>query len=446
MNLIRKFKNIDGNKKKVFANIFWAMLGKTVNMIGALFVGILVARYLGPQQYGLMNYVISYVAIFLVLGTFGLTNIEVRELSKTPELRDVLLGTFFKIRLFFCTIAYLLICITLIIFKTDGFTTLMILVYGITLFTTGCFEVIRNYFSSIIKNEYVVKSEILRTIIGACIKIVLLYMRAPLSYFIAATVFDTVLVSSGYILSYTKTTGSLKLWGFDKKLVPYILKQSFPLVLSGAAVIIYQRIDQVMIGNMVDKEAVGYFSTAGKFLDLILFLPYVLVQTVTPILVKAKKTMTNSDYRRISYKFMSIVVWLAIILSLIVSLLSYPLIYYTYGEKYLAAVPVLQIMAWKTVGMAISSSGGQLIIIDGLQKWAVIRNLMGCFTCVLLNWLIIPYYGIIGSAFVTLITIAISGCFANAIIPPYWYMFRLEIKALLKGWKELVYFKSIIKL
>lgn len=89
-----------GNKRKLIANVLWAMAGKVVNMFGQLFVGILVARYLGPEQYGLMNYVISYVALFTIIATFGLGNIEVRELSKSPELRDEIMGTAFRLRLF----------------------------------------------------------------------------------------------------------------------------------------------------------------------------------------------------------------------------------------------------------------------------------------------------------------------------------------------------------
>ena len=169
----------------------------------------------------------------------------------------------------------------------------MILAYSLILFTNS-FEIIRNYFTSIIKNKYVVKSEIIRTFIGTIIKIVLLWIKAPLEYFIIATIFDTILVASGYCISYTKKVGKISDWKFNKSILPYYIKESFPLVLSGAAVIIYQRIDQVMIGNMIDKQSVGYFATAGKFLDLILFLPLVLTQTIVPILVRAKKTTKRS--------------------------------------------------------------------------------------------------------------------------------------------------------
>lgn len=435
----------EGNKKKILLNVFWAMTGKIVNMLGSLFVGILIARYLGPKQYGVMNYVISYVTLFTVLATFGLSNIEVRELAKSPNQKDAILGTCFRIRFACASLAYALIIITLYIFKTDFFTTVMILLYGLILYSQCCFEVIRNYFTSIVKNEYIVKSEIFRTIIGAVIKVVLLLIKAPLWCFIAAVTFDTILVASGYLFSYKKYVGKISEWHYDKSIMPYFVKQSFPLLLSGAAIIVYQRIDQVMIGNMIDKESVGYFATAGKFLDIILFLPTVLTQTVTPMIVKVYESGSKRDYEYKSYQFISITLWISIILAAIFSIMSYWMIYFTFGEKYLAAVPVLQIMAWKTAGNAISSSGGQLIIIEKIQKWAVIRNLAGCLVCIGLNLLLIPRYGIIGSSYVTIATIFVSGFLANYFIKPYRHIFKLECKAFIFGWRELKYFKTFYK-
>lgn len=444
MAFIDRFtQGLSDNKKKVFANIFWAMTGKIVNMAGALLVGILVARYLGPAQYGLMNYVISYVALFTVISNFGLDDIEIRELSRQPDKKDYILGTCIRIRFGFALLAFLLIVATLLIFRTDTFTSVMIIVYSVTLFT-GCFNLIRNYFTSIVKNEYVVKSEITRTIIGACIKIVLLWIKAPLEFFIAATMFDTILVASGYCISYKRTVGKISNWKYDPSIVSFYIKEAFPLVLSGAAVIIYQRIDQVMIGNMIDKESVGYFATAGKFLDLILFLPMVLTQTITPLLVKAKER-AQKEYEYKKQQFVSIVVWVAILLAVFVSLFAYWLIHFTYGDKYLLAVPILQIMAFKTVGMALSSSSGQIIIMERIQKWAFIRNIIGCLICVGFNLLLIPQYGVIGSAWVTIFTVLFSGFISNILIPAYRDTFKIQLYALLLGWKDLFNIKNILK-
>ena len=441
--MFSKIKNMSGNKKKVLTNVMWALSGKLINMISVLFVGILVARYLGPEQYGIMNYVISYVTLFTIISNFGLDNIEIRELSKNNGKKESIIGTAIMLRFIFAAIAIGLLLVSLIFLKNDRCTTIMIVAYSLTLFS-GCFNVIRNYFTSIVKNEYVVKTEMIRTLIGAGIKIVLLVYKAHLYAFIFACIFDAFFIATGYCVSYRKAVGEIRKWAIDKELAPFLVKEAFPLLLSGAAVMIYQRIDQVMIGNMIDYKSVGYFSTAGRFLEIVLFLPNILVQTVTPILIRTREA-SPLDFKNKSRQFVSIVTWFSIIISTIIMFVSYPLIKYTFGEAYLPAVPVLQILVWKTVGMALSSSGGQLIIMEGIQKWAFIKNVLACFVCIGLNYLLIPKYGITGSACVTIITLLFAGCFANVLIPPYYKILKIELYALFLGWKEIINIKKLLK-
>ena len=272
-------------KKKVFRNLYWAVLGKVVTLLGNLFVGILVARYLGPEQYGLMNYVISYVSLFQIFSSFGMDGIEIREMSKKGSDSNLILGTVFRLKIILAITTIIFIIGTSLLFETDNFTILMIALYALSIILNS-FSVIRNYFTSIVWNEYVVKSEISRTLFGVGIKIILLLFKAPLWAFIIATVFDSVLLAIGYIFAYKRKIGPISLWYYNNNIARYILKQSFPLMLSGAAVIIYQRIDQVMIGNMIDKESVGQFSVAARFVEIIIFIPTIISQTITPILVK----------------------------------------------------------------------------------------------------------------------------------------------------------------
>lgn len=428
--------------QRIFKNIYWALLGKLVNVFSSLFVGILVARYLGAEQYGLMNYVISYVTLFGVLAEFGMSNVEIRELSKGCVCKEKLLGTALWLKVVFALITIVFIFVTLALFDVDASVTTMIVIYSFSIILNS-FNVIRNYFTSIVLNEYVVKTEITRTIIGAVLKIILLLFHASLIYFIIAFTFDFLLVATGYVYSYKKKIGTLKVWKFDKEIALYYIKQSFPLLLSGTAVIIYQRIDQVMIGNMIDNTSVGYFSTAAKFTDLIIFLPTIITQTLTPLLIRAKER-SELEYQVKGQQFVNIIVWISFVLSLFVSFSSYWMIRLTFGFDYIAAVPVLQIMAFKTVGMGLSSSAGQLIIIEKIHQYAFVRNFMACGICISLNLLLIPMYGIVGSAVVTIITVAFSGCIGNLFIPRYHKILRIQIRALLFGWKDLLKIRQII--
>lgn len=440
----KKWESIPESQKKVFRNVMWALVGKVIGMLGALFVGVLVGRYLGPRQYGLMNYVISYVVVFEIVSRFGLTHITIRELAREPDRRNAILGTCFLLRMVFALAAYLVMWGTLVFRHEDAWTIRMILVYGLCLFIYP-FDIITEYFTSIVQNEYVIKSQIFRTLVGAAIKLLLLYFKAPLEFFIVSAAFDFFLMTGGYIRSYQRHVGRLRDWTWEFRRVPFLITESFPLLLSGAAVIIYQRIDLLMIKNMLEESEAGYFATAGMFLSLVVFLPTVLVQSISPLLVRVRQS-DEARYAVLSKQMIGGVTWVAILMSGFLALVAKPLVLLTYGERYLAAVPVLQILVWKTVGQALATSGGQVQVIEGLQRWVVIRNGIACTVCVLANWFMIPRYGIVGSAWATVLAVVVSVYLGNFIVPSYRHVCRLQVRAVFLGWLDLFgYFGNLLQ-
>lgn len=436
LNFFLKKANLSVNRRKVVSNVYWAVLGKVVNIISGLLVGIMVARYLGPDQFGLMNYVISYVTLFSILASFGLDNIEVRELARNPQQRDAIMGTSFLLRLGFAVATMGLISLTLWRFESDRYTVAMVLVYSVMLVLSSL-NVIRNYFTSIILNEYVVKTEISRTVVGALIKVVLLLFHCSLTWFIVASAFDFFLVAGGFLYAYRKKVGSVRAWLFNRAIAKMLIVEAFPLMLSGAAVIIYQKINAVMIRNMMDNASVGQFSVASKIIELGIFVPMVIAQTVTPLLVKAHKD-DPVRYRVKRQQFMDIMVWSAIVMATGICLLADPVIRFLYGDQYAAAIPVLQIMAWKTVLMALFSGSGQIILVEGLQRYVAIRNFIGCAVSVGLNYLLIPVWGIFGSAVATVATMLVAGYLAHLVIRPYIFLFPLQSSAIFFGWRRII--------
>ncbi len=445
--------NLSETKKKVFRNLLWAVTGKVVTLLGSLLVGIFVARYLGPEQYGLMSYVTSYVALFQVLASFGLDNIEIREEAKcvgtgeygrTPSKEaNAILGTAFGLKLLFAAITLVLVIATVWLFEADTFTKWMITLYSLSMIMQT-FSVIRNYFTSIVWNEYIVKTEISRTIIGAAIKVVLLLLHAPLVWFIAATLFDTVLIAGGYLLSYRKKIASPTLWTFDRQTAKYLIKESFPLLLSGAAVVIYQRIDQVMIGNMIDKEAVGYYAVAESIAGIVVFIPTILSQTIMPVLIQLHSA-NQQQYTQKAQLFMDITIWLCIILCGSISLCAPILIHILYGEQYFPSILLLQICVFKIIGYAYAQVSSVLILTEGKQHPIAIRNVIGCISAISLNLLFLPRYSVVGAAVASVITSVITGYLAHLFIPQYFEIFKMQTRSLLLGWKSLFNIRELFK-
>lgn len=437
------FDKISGKKKKVLTNVLWAVAGKCVSLLSVLVVGIIVARYLGKELYGMMNYVISFVAIFQVFADFGLDYIQVREESKSPDLRDKIIGTTFLLKLLFAGIALVAIITTTFLFESDASSRVYILIYALSVLLNTTW-VARNHFTSIVWNEYVVKTEITRTIIGVLIKVSFVVLNLPFVYFILSLLIDSILLASGYLLSYQKKIDTIRKWSFDRTLAKYMIQQSFPLLLSGAAIIVYNRIDQIMIGNMLDKGELGIYSVAIRFTELLVFVPTIISQTVSPVLVAAREESVEK-YNWMSGIFMNVTVSTCIIIGVAMSLLSYPIVLLTFGPTYIAAASVLSILGFKIIGDALSQTSGQMIIIEGKQKYVSIRNIIGCIVCIGLNYLLLGRYGIQGAACVSLITILTSGMLTNLLIPSYRSIFTKQLKSIALGWKDILNLKTLLR-
>ncbi len=426
---------ISDNRKNILQNLGWSVVGKMTTLTGSLVVGLIVARYLGPERYGLMNYVISVVFLFQTLSVFGLDQIEVREEARAPQDFRSIIGTAFAIRLVLAAIALSAVVAWAWIFEEDAYVSAMICLYALTILC-GTLNVVRNYFMAIVQNKYVVKSEITRTLVGMTVKIALYLAGASLTCFIAACAFDFVLLASGYVVAYRRRVGPLSEWRFDARWCRLLLRESFPLLLTTAAVVVYQRIDQVMIGRMVSKESVGYFSTASRFVEVLMYIPMMLAQTISPVLTRIR-SRSEQVYAARAQTFMNISVWLSIFAGGLTSILSYWIILLLLGPAYLPAVGVLQVMAFKAASVALSNTAGTMLVVEGLQKWAIFRDLLGCLVCVGLNWILLPRYGIMAAAYVAIASNIAAGWLADLFIPAYRHLFRMQTRALCLGWASL---------
>lgn len=428
-----KFSKFSGNKQKIAKNIYWALVGKIINLACGLAVGIIVARYLGPEQYGLMNYVISFVSLFQILASFGLENIEIREESKGDYTVKSILGTAFRLRLFFSIITIILIAIVAVIYEADCKTIFLILIYSFGIIFSS-FDVIRNYYTSIVKNEYIVKVGIVRNILSLLIKGGLVLTSAPLFFFILSLVFDMFITAQGYLFAYKKDEGSILNWEYDRRLARYLISQSFPLLLSASAAVIFLQINQILVGKMINMQSVGYLSIASQVVSILMFVPTIMIQTVCPILIRVKKE-NETEYCSKSMSFMSATVWFSFICAIILSISSYYIISLTFGEKYMPAVPVLQLLAFNVVGTSLNVISGQLLIIDNKQKLFILRSVSGAVFCIIGNILLIPMYGITGVVWITIFTQLIAGWVIHLFIPQYKYMFWMQFKSVIYGWR-----------
>ena len=224
---------------------------------------------------------------------------------------------------------------------------------------------------------------------------------------------------------------------FNREILKYLLKEAWPLLLSHSIVIVYQKIDQIMVYNMLSSSAAGLYGAAMQIVDLTAFIPTIITLTLMPLLKVSRETDTREyDNRRLF--FLDLSFWGALVLTLGMCCIGYWIFSLFYGKAYLGVVPAFQIMIWKVVGSTMSSASGQLIIIEGLQNYAILRNLGACVICIIANKFLIPSLGLMGAGLVAVITWLFAGFISNLLIPKYWIYFNLQCNSILWGWKRLV--------
>jgi len=404
--MINKLKYLGNHQgfMKYFKNTSWLFAEKILRMVVGLFVGTWVARYLGPEQFGLLSYAESFVGLFTAIATLGLDGIVVRELVKDEGRRDELIGTAFWLKLMgaFGVLAILAIAVNFT--SNDQYTNILVfIIASATIFQS--FNVIDFYFQSKVLSKYVVYANIISLFISSMVKIALILYEAPLIAFAWVVLFDSFVLACGFIYFYTKnnSTFNIKNLTFKRETAVSLLRDSWQLILSGIVVSIYMKIDQVMIKEMLGSEAVGQYAAAVRLSEAWYFIPMVIASSLFPAIINAKKQSEELYYARLQ-KLYDLMVWMAIAIALPMTFLSDWVVNLLYGSQYYQAGSVLMIHIWAGVFVSLGVASGKWLLIENLQIFSTINTAIGAIVNVFLNYILIKEIGVEGAAWATLIS------------------------------------------
>jgi O-antigen/teichoic acid export membrane protein len=412
--------------KKYLANTSWLFGEKLIRLLLAAFVQIFIIRYLGAEKFGLLSYAISITGLLAALTTFGLDSIVTRELVKTPEKRDYLLGTVFFLRLFGALLSFVLLYIILKLTGDNQQTIIIVFIVGAsTLFQT--FYVIEFYFHSKVQAKFSASVYLIALIITSAIKVFLIFIGAGLLDFAIVTSLEFMLTAAGFIVVYNRGDVSIFKWKFRKDLAASLLKDSWPLILSGVVVAIYMKIDQVLIKNMMDSKSLGYYSAAVRLCEAWYFIPLAISNSLFPAIINAKASSEEVYLSRLQ-KLYDIVAWIAISIAVPVTFLSGFIVTMFFGKEYLPAAPVLTIYIWAGVSVFLGVASSQYLIAENMTKLSFYRTFIGMVVNVILNIILIPAWGITGSAFATLVSYS-TAVFAIGISRKSYKQFFMMVKS-----------------
>ncbi|WP_067585745.1 flippase [Endozoicomonas ascidiicola] len=412
------------NLIKIIDNIGWLFFDKILRMGVGLLVGVWVARYLGPEQFGLYSFATAFIGLFGAVAGLGLQSIVVRDIVRDPACKEETLGTAAILQFFGGLIAYGLIIATIFYLRPDDtMAKILVAILGSTmLFKIG--DIATYWFESQVQSKYIVWVQNGCFLIFAAVKVTLILNQAPLMAFAWCFMAEALLVSLLMLAVFNRKISIRKLQ-YSLARTKQLLSDSWPLLLSGVAVVVYMRIDQIMLGQMMGDEAVGIYTAATRISEVWYFIPITIVTSVFPAILEAKKRSEEEYYRRLQQLY-DLMVWLSVGVAIPMTFLSAAIVDLLFGENYSASAVVLSIHIWASVFVFLGVASGKWYLAESRQILAFQRTALGAVSNVIFNCILIPSFGAVGAAVATVISQATAAWLFDAVQPATQKVFLMK--------------------
>lgn len=397
----------DAGFQKYLKNSSWLISTKILTLSLAFIATAFTARFFGPSNFGQISYAVSIIGIFGFFSTLGIDSMVYRDLLSTPEKKSSIMGTAFILRFIGGALTTLLIILYCLFFENDD--TSRILIYLISgTFIINSFQIIYYESQSRTDSKSTSLVTITASVIMNLIKIFIAIFHINIFWLGATFLIESIIYASGYIIIY-KINSDIKIndWTFDKTYSISLLKQSLPMIIQGAFTVVYSRVDQVIIKNLLDTSAVGKYDSAVRIAELWTILPYLLITALYPAIINAKKVSVQLYAKRFLYLGLLLFV-IAVAVASVITLIAPIIIKVLYGSEFIEAIPVLKIYVWSFVGTSLGVFITQYLITENLQKIIAYIMILPMIVNIILNILWIPIYGINGAAYATLISYSLT--------------------------------------
>jgi len=419
--------------KRYFGNTSWLMLDKVLRLGTNLFVGLWVARYLGPDQFGILSYAVSVVALVAALSTFGLQGIVVKEMLRSPNSLQRVFASVFTIKLILGSLAISIIYLGARLDNEIDSNELLVLILASGM-VFQCFDVVEHYFQSQIQGKFTAVVAMTSLLISSGAKVVLICWGGEVYHFAVVILLEQVMLLIGYVVVFIlKSTHGVGIF-FKASLqeIRNLLSLSWPLALSSIMVTVYLKIDQVMIHQMLSERDTGLYSAAVKVSELLNFIPVTVAASLFPAILNAKKRNEQVYLNRIQ-GLMDLFATFAVLLTFLLIIFSSVVMVGFFGEDYRDSVPLLQWHVGSTLFVYLGVVGGKWYLSENYQKIAMCWTVIGAVINILLNLILIPKFGTIGAAVSTLVSYSLVGYWLDMTLRRTRVIFKMKTSAILGG-------------
>lgn len=427
--------------KNILHNFFWLFSDRIIKLTISLLVGVWIVRYFGADYYGKFNYVTAWLTILAAMIPLGTEGILVAEFVKDSQSKESILASSFILYLvtsFLFTVLSIVIVITT---KPNDFEiSSLVLILSIPYFIR-CFTIPRFYFESILLIKGIVIIETILLVLFSLIKVYFLSYSFPFIYIIWSYALESSFVAISIYIYYLLKVSKISLRTFSWKRIKNLVKASYPLFLSSIAIILYMKIDQIMIGTMIGDEELGIYSVAVRLSELWYFVPMAVSSSFFPHLIQLYDTNLKK-YLHEMQRLHILLFGMALFVGIIVQIFADIGINFLYGKDFIGSAKILRIHIWSGIFVFLGVAGSNHFIITNLQKFSFYKSLVGLIANILLNLFLIPKMGIVGAALATLISQVFASSLFLVLNKQTSILFQFQLKSLLV-WKWVPYLKPL---
>lgn len=389
-------------QNRFLKNTTWILSGNILKMILSFIIGVLTARYLGPSNYGLINYVQSFTVFFTAIIGLGLNALIINELVNHRDKEGSILGTAIMLRFIVgvsCGIMF--VPIVILLGEVDRVTIWVALIQAIQL-PFLCFDTVQYFYQSKLISKYSVIAQTFSYFATSIYKTILLVTGRSVIWFAFASTLEIIVLALSYIFIYKRH--SFPKWIVSKEIALQLLRKCIPFVVSSIMIVIYAQIDKVMIKTMIHSDyELGLYSAAIAVCSYYGFIPNAIIESARPIVLEAK-IKNNDVFNKRFGQTVAVVFWICALFALGISFFAKLVIGILYGKDYYGAVLCLRVAIWYTAFSYLGSVKSIWLIAEKKNKYVMIFSILGAVSNIVINFILIPIYGIIGAAIATLMT------------------------------------------
>jgi len=285
------------------------------------------------------------------------------------------------------------------------------------------------WFESQVLSKYIVWVQNGCFLIFAVIRVGLIVSNAPVLAFALTTAAEALMVAVIILFMLGLRGPNLNKLRFSLLRAKTLLEDSWPLLLSSMAIMVYMKIDQIMLGQMLGDDAVGIYSAAVRISEVWYFIPMMIVTSVFPAILEAKKRDATQYLQRIQ-RLYDLMVWLSVPIALPMTFISTPIVVALFGPAYAESGAVLAIHIWASVFVFLGVASSQCFVAENRQILSFQRTLLGALVNVILNFVLIPDFGPIGASVATVVAYAFAAFFADVMQKETRQTFAMKLSAL----------------